>query len=347
MMQHGAYDEFWQARDLRRYLKNIQPAVMTVGGWFDAEDLFGALNTYKTIEKNSPGAYNTLVMGPWCHGCWARTDGESLGNVKFGSKTGTFYRDEIEFPFLAHFLKDKPDPKLPEAFIFETGTNQWLREDFWPPKNVVEKMLYLHPNGRLSFDPPNEAGPSFDEYVSDPSKPVPCISGQAAGMTREYMTEDQRFASTRPDVLVNESEELTEDVSLAGPLTPRLFVSTSGTDSDWVVKLIDVYPEDYPNPTGIRMGGYQQLVRGEAFRGKFRNSFEKIEYVMPDIAHSFRSGHKIMVQVQSSWFPLADRNPQKFLDIYSAKAVDFQKATQRVFHSATQPSGILVPVRTK
>ena len=223
-------------------------------------------------------------------------------------------------------------------------------------------MLYLHPNGRLSFDPPIEAGPSFDEYISDPSKPVPYISGQAAGMTREHMTEDQRFASTRPDVLVYESDELIEDVTIAGPLTPRLFVSTSGTDSDWVVKLIDVYPEDYPNPTpnptGIRMGGYQQLVRGEAFRGKFRNSFEKpepftpgklerIEYVMPDIAHTFRIGHKIMVQVQSSWFPLVDRNPQKFVDIYSAKAADFQKATQRVYHSAAQPSGVLVPVRAK
>jgi len=360
MMQHGTYDEFWQSRDLLRHLVDIKPAVMTVGGWFDAEDLFGALNTYKTIEKTSPGAYNTLVMGPWCHGCWARSEGESLGHVKFGSKTGIFYRDEIEFPFFAHFLKDKPDPKLPEAFIFETGTNEWHREDAWPPKDAAEKTLYFQPGGKLSFDPTKETGAAFDEYISDPNKPVPYIAGQAPGMTREHMTDDQRFASTRTDVLVYTTGELESDVRIAGPLKPRLFVSTTGTDSDWVVKLIDVYPEDYPspspNPTGVRMAGYQQLVRGEGFRGKFRNSFEKaeaftpgkvekVEYVMPDIAHTFRRGHRIMVQVQSSWFPLMDRNPQKFEDIYAAKAGDFQKATQRVYRSAAQPSGVIVSVR--
>ena len=360
MMQHGTYDEFWQSRDLRRHLKNIQPAVMTVGGWFDAEDLFGALHTYESIEKNSPGAYNMLVMGPWCHGCWARTDGDKLGNVTFGAKTSQFYRDEIEYPFFEHFLKDKADPKLPEAFIFETGTNRWRREPAWPPADVDRKPLYLRAGGKLSFDPPPVSEPAFDEYISDPNKPVPYIAGQAPGMTREHMTDDQRFASTRTDVLTYETDELSEDITLAGPLTPRLFVSTSGTDSDFAVKLIDVYPEDYPNPqanpTGIRMGGYQQLVRGEIFRGKFRNSFEKpepftpgkvekIEYVMPDVAHTFRRGHRIMVQVQSSWFPLADRNPQKFTDIYAAKAGDFQKATERVYRSGTQSSCVIVPVR--
>jgi putative CocE/NonD family hydrolase len=362
MMQHGNYDEFWQSRDLRRHLLDIKPAVMTVGGWFDAEGLFGALNTYKTIEKTSPDAYNMLVMGPWCHGCWARTEGESLGNVKFGSKTSWFYRNEIEYPFFAHFLKDKPDPKLPEAYIFETGTNEWHREDAWPPKDTAEKTLYLHSGGKLSFDAPKDNGPAFDEYISDPNKPVPYIAGQASGMTREHMTEDQRFASTRTDVLVYQTDPLENDIRIAGPPKPRLFVSTTGTDSDWVVKLIDVYPEDYPtpspNPTGIRMAGYQQLVRGELFRGKFRNGYEqpepftpgkveKIEYVMPDIAHTFRRGHRIMVQVQSSWFPLADRNPQKFEDIYSAKAADFQKATERVYRSSVQPSGLSVLVRTK
>ncbi|MBZ5622939.1 MAG: CocE/NonD family hydrolase [Acidobacteriia bacterium] len=360
MMQHGAYDEFWQARDLRRHLKNIKPAVMTVGGWFDAEDLFGALNTYKEIEKSSPGANNTLVMGPWFHGGWARSDGDALGPVQFGSKTAVFYRDEIEFPFFNFWLKGKGDPKLPEAYVFETGTNQWRREDAWPPTGVLPKALYLQGDGKLSFDPPKEPGSVFDEYISDPNKPVPYIGRQAPGMTREHMVEDQRFASTRTDVLTYQTHELTGDVTLCGPLTPSLWVSTTGTDSDWVVKLIDVYPEDYPNPdpnpTGLHMGGYQQLVRGEIFRGKFRNGFskpepfvpgklEKVEYAMPDINHCFRQGHRIMVQIQSSWFPLADRNPQKFVDIYNAKAGDFVKATERVYRSAAAASCVRVGVR--
>ena len=357
--QHPDYDEFWQARDLRRHLKNIKPAVMTVGGWFDAEDLFGALNTYKVVEKNSPGADNMLVMGPWFHGGWARGDGSALGAVRFGSKTSEFYRDQIEFPFFDHWLKGKPDPKLPEAYVFETGTNQWRREDAWPPKDASPKALYLRTGGRLSFDPPTESS-AFDEYVSDPAKPVPYIAGQSPTMTREHMVEDQRFASTRTDVLTFQTDELAEDVTISGPLTPSLFVSTSGTDSDWVVKLIDVYPEDYPNPDpnplGLHMGGYQQLVRGELFRGRYRNSYskpepfvagktEKVEYVMPDVNHCFRQGHRIMVQIQSSWFPLADRNPQKFVDIYNAKATDFTKATERVYHSSNAASCVRVNVR--
>ncbi len=359
MMKHSNYDEFWQARNLRPHLRNIKPAVLTVGGWFDAEDLFGALNTYSSIEKNSPGATNTLVMGPWFHGGWSRGDGASLGNVKFGAKTSEFYRENIEFPFFNFYLKGKGDPKLPEAYVFETGTNIWRKLDSWPPKNVQTRTLYFHPNGTLSFDAPAETGDSFDEYVSDPNKPVPYVIGQAAGMTREHMTDDQRFASTRPDVLTYQSAVLTDDITIAGPLTPRLFVSTTGTDSDFVVKLIDVYSDDFPdqdpNPTGIRMAGYQQLLRGEIFRGKYRNSFEKpepfspgkvekIEYVMPDIFHTFRKGHRIMVQVQSSWFPLADRNPQKFIDIYNAKLTDFQKATERVYHSTSAMSGVKVQV---
>jgi putative CocE/NonD family hydrolase len=360
MMQHGTYDEYWQARNLRPHLRNIKPAVMTVGGWFDAEDLFGALNTYKEIERGSPGANNILVMGPWFHGGWARSDGDALGAVRFGSKTAQYYRDEIEFPFFNYWLKGKGDAKLPEASVFETGTNQWRREDAWPPKNARPKTLYLHPEGKLSFDPPRETGQASDEYISDPAKPVPYIGGQSTGMAREHMVEDQRFASTRTDVLTYQTDELTQDVTLAGPLTPALFVSTSGTDSDWVVKLIDVYPENYPNPdpnpAGLHMGGYQQLVRGEIFRGKFRNSFskpepfvpgkmEKIEYVMPDINHCFRPGHRIMIQIQSTWFPLADRNPQKFVDIYNAKPADFVKATERVYRSAGAASGVKVLVR--
>ncbi len=345
MTRHPDYDAFWQARNLRPHLKNIKPAVLTVGGWFDAEDLFGALNTYKAIEKNAPGANNTLVMGPWCHGCWARADGDRLGNVAFNSKTAVFYREEIEFPFFEHWLKDKPDPKLPEAFVFETGTGRWRREDAWPPRDARPRALYLNPGAGLTFDNPADSAP-FDEYVSDPAKPVPYINLQSPGMTREHMTEDQRFASTRTDVLTYESEVLDADVTLAGPVTSSLLVSTTGTDSDFVVKLIDVYPEDFPdpdpNPAGIHMGGYQQLVRGEAMRGRFRNSYskpepfvpgkqEKVEWTMPDIDHCFRRGHRIMVQVQSTWFPLADRNPQKFVDIYTAKSTDFVKATERVY----------------
>jgi uncharacterized protein len=358
MMKHPNYDDFWQARNLRPHLKNITPAIMTVGGWFDAEDLFGTLEVYKSIEKQSPGANNTLVMGPWFHGAWGgRGDGESLGNVHFGDKTTDFYRDNIEFPFFAFHLKGTRDPHLPEAFVFETGTNVWRKYDTWPPKNVRSASLYLEAGGKLSFTPPS--GPSFDEYVSDPDKPVPYIAGQAAGMTREHMTEDQRFAASRPDVLVYQTEPLESDLTIAGPLTPSLFVSTTGTDSDFVVKLIDVYPDDYPdnvpNPAGVRMGGYQQLIRGEIMRGRFRNSYskpepftpgktEKIEYVMPDINHTFRQGHRIMVQIQSSWFPLADRNPQTFVDIYNAKATDFKKATERIYHSPAASSRVILTV---
>ncbi len=356
LMKHANNDEFWQARNLRPHLRNVKPAVMTVGGWFDAEDLFGALEVYKSIEKQSPGANNTLVMGPWFHGGWARGDGESLGNVHFGAKTSEFYRDEIELPFFNHWLKGKGDAKLPEAYVFETGRNVWRKYDAWPPKNARPASLYLQAGGKLSFDAPADDA-SFDEYVSDPAKPVPYIGGQAAGMTREHMTEDQRFAATRPDVLTFETDALDKDVTFAGPLTPSLFVSTTGTDSDFVVKLIDVYPDDAPdnspNPAGVRMAGYQQLIRGEVFRGRFRNSFskpepftpgkmEKIEYVMPDVYHTFRPGHRIMIQIQSSWFPLVDRNPQKFVDIYNAKATDFQKATERVFHSRGAASKLTV-----
>jgi putative CocE/NonD family hydrolase len=358
MMKHPNYDEFWQARNLRPHLKNITPAVMTVGGWFDAEDLFGALEVYKSIEKQSPGATNTLVMGPWFHGGWAgRSDGESLGNVHFGDKTSDFYRDNIEFPFFEFHLKGKRDPNLPEAFVFETGTNVWRKYDAWPPKNARPASLYLEAGGKLSFTAPS--GDSFDEYISDPDKPVPYIAGQASGMTREHMTEDQRFAASRPDVVVYQTEPLESDITIAGPLRPSLFVSTTGTDSDFVVKLIDVYPDDYPdnnpNPAGVRMGGYQQLIRGELMRGRFRNSYakpepftpgktEKVEYAMPDINHTFRQGHRIMVQVQSSWFPLADRNPQTFVDIYNAKASDFKKATERIYHSPGANSRVIVNV---
>ncbi len=361
--EHGTYDDFWKERTILPHLKNIKPAVMTVGGWYDAEDLYGALHVYQSTERLSPGANNILVMGPWSHGAWHGGDGEKLGHVSFHQKTAAFYRNSIELPFLKHHLKGDKDPELPEAYVFETGTNQWRKFSSWPPQEAIEKSLYFHADGRLSFTPPSESGEEgFDEYVSDPAKPVPFIPNIAIGMTNEHMLDDQRFASTRTDVLVYVSEPLAEDVTVAGPITPSLFVSTTGTDSDWVVKLIDVYSGDFPNPdpnpTGVQMGGYQQLVRGEVMRGKFRDSFEKpapfepgevtkVEYVMPDAYHTFRRGHRIMVQVQSSWFPLVDRNPQKFMDIYHAKAGDFQKATQRVYRTPAAQSNVRVKVLEK
>lgn len=349
MMEHPNYDAWWQARDTRPHLRNIKPAVMTVGGWFDAEDLFGALNTYKSIEKQSPGAYNILVMGPWFHGGWSRGDGEGLGDVRFGSKTSEFYRENIELPFFNYYLKDKGELKLAEAYVFETGSNKWKTYDTWPPANAHAQALYIRPNGALSFSQPAGVDNSYDEYISDPARPVPFINNVNIGMTREYMVDDQRFASRRPDVLTYQTDVLAEDVTVAGPLTASLLVSTSGTDSDFVVKLIDVYPDNapdnQPNPTGMKMGGHEMLVRGEPMRARFRKSFEKpeamppnkiekIEYGMPDVNHTFMKGHRIMVQIQSSWFPLVDRNPQKFVDIYKATEGDFQKAIERVYHSS-------------
>jgi putative CocE/NonD family hydrolase len=358
LMEHPNYDAYWQARNSLPHLKNIKPAVMTVGGWFDAEDLFGALNTYKSVEKQSPGAYNILVMGPWFHGGWSRGDGDALGNARFGSKTGEFYRENIELPFFNYYLKDKGALTLPEAYVFETGSNKWKTYEQWPPANARTESLYLNADGKLSFTPSSKSN-AFDEYISDPAKPVPFINNISTQMTREYMADDQRFAARRPDVLVYQTDPLTEDMTVAGPLTASLFVSTSGTDSDFVVKLIDVYPDDapdnQPNPTGMKMGGYQMLVRGEPMRARFRNSFEnpeamtpnkieKIEYAMPDVNHTFMKGRRIMVQIQSSWFPLVDRNPQKFVNIYKATEADFQKATERVYHSARYGSHLKLSV---
>jgi len=368
VMAHETYDAFWQARNLRPHLKGIKPAVMTVGGWFDAEDLFGALETYRSVEKQSPGAANTLVMGPWYHGGWARSEGDLLGDVRFDAATARHYRDDIELPFFKRYLKGTADPAPAEAHVFETGRNQWRALPSWPPPGVAARTLYFHANGRLSFEPPTEAD-AADAYVSDPARPVPFIEDVEIGMTREYMVADQRFASRRPDVLVYQTEPLEEELTLAGPLAAALTVSTSGTDSDFVVKLVDVYPDDAPDPTPTpspaaepsftprytRMGGYQQLVRGEPFRGKFRTSYEKpepftpdaptkVEFTLPDVFHTFRRGHRVMVQVQSSWFPLVDRNPQTFVNIRQAKPEDFKAATQRVYRSASAPSGLRVQV---
>jgi putative CocE/NonD family hydrolase len=358
LMAHGTYDAFWKARNIRTHLKNIKPAVLVVGGFFDAEDAFGALNTYKAIEKQSPASNNNLVMGPWFHGGWSRGTGASFGDIAFGQETSTWYQKNLEFPFFMHYLKDSSDAKLAEATIFLTGSNEWKKFSSWPPKDTQTQTLYFQPEGKLAFTAPTTAG-SFDEYESDPNNPVPYQAGVQSKRTREYMIDDQRFAARRPDVKVYQTEALTEDLTLTGPLSAKLEVSTTGTDADYVVKLIDVYPEgeDAVSPANksTLMGGYEMLVRGEVMRGKFRNSFStpepfvpgkvtEVKYTIPDVAHTFKKGHRIMVQVQNSWFPLVDRNPQKFLDIYTADDKDFQKATHRIYHDTTNASSLSMTV---
>jgi hypothetical protein len=363
-LEHTSYDGFWRARSIWRHFRNLPPAVMTVGGWFDAEDLMGPLRTYRQIRKESPNTRNYLVMGPWTHGGWSRGEGNKVGNVDFGQKTGEYYRDRIEFVFFSEQLRDKKIRDLPAVTVFETGTNHWRTFDVWPPANLNPRRLFLRAGGMLVAEPAADAD-AFDQYRSDPNRPVPYVGHVQMGMQRDYMTEDQRFAARRPDVLVYVTPVLKDDLTVLGPIQVSLWVSTSGTDSDFVVKVIDVYPNDFPTPewTGpqpppanrVLMGGYQQLVRGEPFRGKFRKSFEKpipfkpgepdlIEFELGDIAHSFRRGHRVMVQVQSSWFPLIDRNPQIFTDIPRARAEDFKSATQCIYRSKTRPSSITLPV---
>jgi putative CocE/NonD family hydrolase len=358
---HNTYDDYWKARDISRHMNNIKCAVMTVGGWFDAEDLSGPFKTYQSIEKRNPGIDNTLVVGPWVHGGWARSDGDHLGNVQFAAKTGEFFRKNIQFPFFEHYLKGKASA-LPEAYVFETGTNVWRTYDCWPPTKAQPKTLYLRAGGKLSFEVPGESE-SFNEYLSDPAHPVPFVDYMTDAVPQRYMVDDQRFAARRPDVVTYQTEPLTEDLTIAGPISPKLKVSTSGTDADFIVKLIDVYPADYPDPSrtdegkrvlgtpAIRMGGFQQLLRGEPMRAKFRNSWEKpeamvpgklteVNFTMSDVYHTFRQGHRIMVQVQSSWFPLVDRNPQTFVDIPHAKPENFRKAEQRIFNSRNAASAV-------
>jgi len=357
VMAHPNYDEFWKAKNIRAHIKDIKPAVMTVGGWFDAENLFGAVETFKAVEKTGvPKGGNTLVMGPWDHGGWSRGTGDQLGDLRFHVKTGEFYREKIELPFFEFHLKGVGESKLPKAWVFETGRNQWRKYDAWPPKSAKPVDLYFHGGGKLSSGEPSLKDHAPDEFVSDPAKPVPHRGDININMTGDYMTTDQRHCARRPDVLVYTGEVLKEDVTIAGSIEVELHVSTTGTDADWVVKLIDVYPDDFPdfdpNPKGVKMGGYQQLVRGEPFRGKFRNGFDKpepfkpgevatVKFSMPDTLHTFRAGHRIMVQVHSTWFPLVDRNPQTFLEnINTAKPEDFVKQT----HKAHAPSKVTVRV---
>lgn len=361
LMTHENYDDYCKARDVRRHIKNIKPAVMTVGGWFDAEDLSGSLAAFRRIEANgAPAAGNHLVMGPWQHGGWAFGTGDKLGDVPFRVKSSEFFRDQIELPFFEFHLKGKGDAKQPKAWMFETGTNSWRKFSAWPPAGQTASLVFANDGRLLIKDSLESIGKSaFDEFVSDPARPVPFIDKTTLSMPAEYMTGDQRFASKRPDVLVYQTPALETDVTVGGPIEVELYVSTTGTDADWVVKLIDVYPGDFPdpdpNPTGVKMGGYQQLVRGDVLRGKFRNSREKpepfqpgevtkIKFKLNDVLHTFRPGHRIMVQVQSSWFPLIDRNPQTFCNIGQARETDFQRATHRVYRDGIHASRILVNV---
>ncbi|MBA4072802.1 MAG: X-Pro dipeptidyl-peptidase [Gemmatimonas sp.] len=358
ILAHPTYDAFWQARDVRRHLRDVKAAVLTVGGFYDTEDLHGPWWVYGSIARLSPSTDNTLIVGPWSHGGWSRGDGTVLGNLRWNYKTGPFYRDSVEYPWFAHHLKGAPKLVATGVHVFRTGGETWDTYSTWPAPAAKKTALYLHPNGKLSFSAPGANG-AFDQYVSDPAKPVPVVGRiEPHGMPRDYITDDQRFAARRPDVLVYQTDVLTEDVTLSGPVNPVLHVSTTGSDADFIVKLIDVFPNNAPNwagdQSGFIVGGYQQLVRGEPFRARYRRSFEKpvamvpnqadsIRFEMPSIHHTFKKGHRIMVQVQSTWFPHIERNPQTFVpSIFFAKPSDYKTATMRVYHSAAKPTRLEV-----
>ena len=371
MMNHPDHDDWWKARNPRNFVTNIKPAVLVVGGNFDAEDCFGAWNLYKAIEEKNNNTDNRVVMGPWVHGGWGgRSDGSYLGNVRFGKKTSEYYQRNIEFPFFNFYLKLKGTVHdIAEATVFFSGENEWRRFNEWPSKNVEYTNLFIVNNGNLSFEK-NTSNNAFSDYISDPAHPVPYTEDVHMGRTSEYMTDDQRFASRRTDVLTFTTAVLMEDLTLAGPLVADLMTSISTTDADFVVKLIDVFPDEFKydekifgkgNGSLYPMGGYQMLVRGEIMRGRYRNSFSaapggvkpeafvpgkitQVKYTLPDVAHTFKKGHKLMIQIQSSWFPLADRNPQKFVDIYHCDDSDFQKATIKIHHDAVNASKIVLPV---
>ena len=356
LISHPNMDEWWKARNDRNFVQNISSdiATLVVGGLFDAEDCFGAWNLYKAIESKAKNN-NKIVMGPWHHGQWGRFDGSYLGNIKFDSNTSEWFGNNIELPFFDYYLKGKGSvDQIKEANIFFSGSNEWKQLPQWPAADMQQKPIYLQNNGALSFD--NNQNKGFTQYTSDPAKPVPYTEDVHLTRTKEYMLDDQRFAARRPDVLVFQTPVLTDDLTLGGPLVADLMVSISTTDADFVVKLIDVFPDDFayavPLKTNYNMSGYQMLVRGEIFRGKFRNSFEKpepfvpnkptqLKYTLPDVAHTFKKGHRLMIQIQSSWFPLADRNPQTFTDIYHAKLSDFQKSDIRIYHNSSK---ILLPI---
>jgi putative CocE/NonD family hydrolase len=362
IISHPTYDDHWKARDIRPHLKGMRPGILVVGGFFDTEDLMGPWGTWRAIEALTPGNDARIIVGPWSHGGWGRGDANVLGNQRFGAPSGPFFRDSIEVPFFRHYLRDAPlPPWFAKAMIFETGTNVWRRYETFPPRTAQRAALYLHPGGKLAFTPPPAAtgDAEYDDYVSDPARPVPTTDRiEASGMPRDYITGDQRYASRRPDVLVYRSDVLDRDVTIAGPLAPLLHVATSGTDADFIVKVIDVMPDDAPNwpgdESGFLVGGAEFLIRGEPFRGRYRRSFsapeafvpnqpDSLRFEMPDINHTFRKGHRIMLQIQSSWFPFIDRNPQTFVpNIFEARPEDFRRATMRVYRSAGRPSRVEV-----
>lgn len=354
-MNHPNYDEFWQKRSLPKHYAKVQPAVMVVGGWYDAEDLTGPLAIHSAIKKSDPAAYNTIVMGPFGHGRWSRETGHTLhSNVYFGDSIATFYQKNIEAKFFNHFLKGSGDKNsgLPNAYMYDTGKKGWETFDEWPAKKAVHQKMFLGNDGKLSFGQPSAAGSV--SFVSDPMKPVPYTEDNTTteGFTpHNYMSEDQRFAGRRTDVLVFQTEVLTDDLTLGGEIMSHLKVATTGTDADWVVKLIDVYPGDEPNHPylpnkNILMANYQQMVRSDIMPGRFRNSFEKpeafvsnqkteVNFKLQDVLHTFKKGHRIMIQVQSTAFPLFARNPQKFVpNPYKADQSDFITATHTVFNDS-------------
>jgi putative CocE/NonD family hydrolase len=363
---HPNYDGFWQRQALAPYLTRVTVPTLTVGGWWDQEDLYGPQKLYETLEPLDGRDVSFFVAGPWSHGGWARGDGSSLGRISFGSPTSDYYLEKIEAPFFAHYLKDKAGWEVPEAITFQTGANAWRVYDEWPPRSLTEdRGLYFREGGGLAFEAPTlDDEAACDSYVSDPEHPVPyrprpieaTYDPRGSGW-RTWLVGDQRFAHLRPDVLSWETPPLAGDITVTGPIAARLFASTTGTDADWIVKLIDVYPDD--NPQEPTMGGYQLMIVSEVLRGRFRSSFDKPEPLVPgrvteftidlhDADHRFLKGHKIMVQVQSTWFPLIDRNPQTFVEnIFLAQGSDYRPATQRVFRSKAHPSQIVLPVRVR
>jgi putative CocE/NonD family hydrolase len=354
VLAHPTRDAWWKARDPLPHYKQARPAVLVVGGLFDAEDLWGTLATYQAFNSQSPGADVRLVLGPWRHGGWARTDGDALGDVSFGWKTSRPYQETVELPFFRKALKGCAEEKPVEALVFETGTNVFSRFEAWPPKTTPTPR-HFGPKGTLIAEAPTGTE-GFEEWRSDPKAPVPHRATFGMENDGEYLTADQRFASRRPDVLSFSTPTLTEDVTLAGPIGVDVWFSTTGTDADVVVKLIDVQPFDAPNgPNGAKLGGAHTLVRAEVMRGRFRDSFEtpkaftpgtpeRVRFTLPDVHHTFRPGHRVMVQVQSSWFPLVDLNPQTFVDPAQATEADFRAATHRVWRDGARPSKVTLPV---
>ncbi len=364
LLLHPNYDSWWKARDARRACYHIKPAMLVVGGLFDAEDCFGAWRLYESIEKQNPGIENKLVMGPWFHGGWSRSDGSYLGNVRFGSNTSQYYQQNFEIPFFQYHLKGVgSNQNIAEANIFFTGENAWHGFANWPPKESTSREFYLNNNGGLS-QAVSPVVNSFSSYTSNPNKPVPYTEDVHTGRTREYMTDDQRFASRRPDVLSFTGDVLSADLTVAGTLTADLQVAISTTDADFIVKVIDVFPDGFTydttlvgkgNGSNYMMDAYQMLVRGEVMRGRYRNSFEtpeaflpnqvtQVKFNLPDIAHTFKKGHRVMIQIQSTWFPLVDRNPQQFVDIYHCTDNDFVPCEINIYHDASRPSKIVMPV---